>query len=94
MGGLLTTLVGWLLRGVVLKFIALAVITSLILVLWPIIKELVGPYVNFAGINAALGGLPSGVWYFLSMFRVDLGLPLVVGAHVARFIVRRIPGVG
>lgn len=94
MGAIISQAVAYLLRGVVGQFVAMTVIAGLIVVMWPLVKELVGPFVNFAAIDSALAGLPAGVWYFLAWARVDLALPLTTGALVTRFIVRRLPVVG
>lgn len=34
------------------------------------------------------------VWFFASMGQFDVGVPMVVGAYVARFALRRIPFIG
>lgn len=84
----------FLLRQVVVKFVMIMAIAAAVMLLWPIIKELADTFLNFSAIDSALGGLPSGVWYFMQLARVDIGLPMVFGAYVTRFIIRRIPVVG
>ena len=91
---ILTSALTWIFREIVVKFLVFAAILALILLLWPIVKTIADPFVNFDAINNALGGMPAGVWYFLSLFRIDIGLPMVVSAFVARFVIRRIPVVG
>ena len=46
------------------------------------------------GVSSAFAGIPSGVWYFIDLFRVDLGVPAVCGAFLSRFIIRRLPIIG
>jgi hypothetical protein len=45
-------------------------------------------------ITNALAGLPAGVWYFLELMRIDIGLPSVISAWATRFVIRRIPLIG
>jgi hypothetical protein len=34
------------------------------------------------------------VWYFLDLFNVTAGIPLLLSAWVTRFIIRRMPVIG
>ncbi len=45
-------------------------------------------------LSAALGGVPGDVWYFLDLFNVSAGIPILLSAWVTRFIIRRIPVIG
>jgi Protein of unknown function (DUF2523) len=47
-----------------------------------------------SAITNALGGLPAGIWYFLELMRIDIGLPSVISAWATRFVIRRIPIIG
>lgn len=38
--------------------------------------------------------LPSGILYFLNLFNVELGLPIILSAHFTAFAIRRIPFFG
>lgn len=38
--------------------------------------------------------MPAGVAFFASAFEIPFGLSLLVGAYIARFILRRIPVIG
>lgn len=38
--------------------------------------------------------IPSGVAFFASAFEIPFGLSVVVSAYIARFVLRRIPGIG
>ena len=40
------------------------------------------------------GGIDSGILYFMSVAELGFGVPLVIGAYVARFLLRRIPFIG
>lgn len=47
-----------------------------------------------SSLNSTLGAIPASVWYFLDMFAIPYGISVLLSAYVARFIVRRIPGIG
>ncbi len=47
-----------------------------------------------ADLTTALGGVPADVWYFIDLFNVSAGIPLLLSAWVTRFIIRRIPVIG
>lgn len=36
----------------------------------------------------------SGLSYFLELGQINIGLPLVIGAYIARFLIRRLPFIG
>jgi hypothetical protein len=92
----LRTVLGFLLRSVVVKFVTF-------FALFFIVKELVNVLVSsnlYPGatqastLSSALSGLPESVWYFLDLFSVSTGLSTVVSAYATRFIIRRIPVIG
>lgn len=56
--------------------------------------ESLTPPLTSADITAALNGVGGDVLFFLTMFEFKYGLTAVFGAYVARFILRRIPGIG
>lgn len=41
-----------------------------------------------------LGGIPSGVSYFLGFFEFAFGLSVIGSAYLVRFLIRRIPIIG
>lgn len=47
-----------------------------------------------AALNARLGLLPSSAIYLADIFALQEGIILVIGALIARFILRRIPIIG
>ena len=49
---------------------------------------------NASALSATLGGIPATVWYFLDLFNVSAGIPLLLSAYVTRFIIRRMPVIG
>ena len=90
----LWTLVSWVFRQVVLKFLVMGVIFVVVAELTPLVIEYLGAFVSPGGLTAAFSGIPAGVWYFLDFFALDYGLPLLISAHVSRFLIRRIPFIG
>tara|TARA_R110000737_G_C14590067_1_gene487349 strand:+ start:34 stop:330 length:297 start_codon:yes stop_codon:yes gene_type:complete len=45
-------------------------------------------------LNLQTVNMPSGVAFFVAPFEVEFGIGIIVGAYIARFIVRRIPLIG
>jgi hypothetical protein len=39
-------------------------------------------------------GLNAGVWWVLDLFNLSYGVPLLISAYVARFLIRRLPVIG
>ena len=86
-------LLGWFLRGVVLKFIVLTMLYYV--VTW--IAETVLSQLDISpvtGLQTLLNGLPSGLLYLMGVFRFDVGLPLILGAMLTSFHIRRLPIIG
>lgn len=83
----------WLFRAVVVKFLVFSV---LFLVVSEVIPLVIGVFLpsGDGGLAAAFSGLPSGVWWMLDLFRLDIGAPALVSAWAGRFIIRRLPFVG
>lgn len=89
----LNAVLAFVLRSVIVKF-------ATFFALFFITTEFVGVLVS-AGIlpkanalGSALGGIPASVWYFLELFNVSTGIPLILSAYATRFIIRRIPVIG
>lgn len=92
----LNTILGFVFRSVVVKFVVF-------FALFFIVKELVNVLVSSnlypgatqaSALSSALSGIPGSVWYFLDLFSVSTGLSTVVSAYATRFIIRRIPVIG
>ncbi|MDQ1921572.1 DUF2523 family protein [Massilia pseudoviolaceinigra] len=87
----LNTVLGFVVRTVLIKFVAFSVLfmitTGLMSVLVPLLP-------TGAALSSTLGGIPSGAWYFLDLFNVGAAIPLVLAACCTRFIIRRIPVIG
>lgn len=82
---------GFLLRSVLVKF---ATFFALFFITTEFIAILANLLPSSTSLSGALGGIPSSVWFFLDLFNLTLGLPLVLSAWATRFIIRRIPVIG
>ena len=91
---ILAPLVSWIFRGVVVKFVILTAIYAVMAVLIPAAISLISPSISSAGLTSAFGGLDSSVWFYLDFFQLGFGLPLILSAAVARFLIRRLPFIG
>lgn len=87
----LNVILGFVFRSVIVKFVLFFglffVTTEFISILSPLLP-------NSSSLTGALGGIPAGVWYFLDLFNLSAGLPLLMSAWATRFIIRRIPLIG
>ncbi len=45
-------------------------------------------------LSRAFGTIGGDVWYFLNLFNLRAGLPLILSAWVTRFVIRRLPIIG
>lgn len=48
----------------------------------------------FNDAKSALSGIPSEIGYFIEPFNFGAGLSIIIGAYLARFLIRRIPVIG
>jgi hypothetical protein len=94
MQALLWPIISWLLRTVVIKFVVLAGIVGAVSFLVPIAINYIGNFTSTTGLTAAFAALPDGVQFMALYFRIDYGLPLLISATVARFLIRRLPVIG
>ncbi len=84
---------GWLVRGVVIKFVILSAIAYVIA--W--IAEAVLSQLDISSLTnmeTNFNSLGSGILYFLGVFRMDIGIPLILGAMLTAFLIRRLPIIG
>lgn len=88
-----TKVLSWLFSAVVLKFLIFGIVFLSITEVLPLIITLLMPEQS-TNIGSLLSNVPSEVAYFLSFFKVDVGVKLMLSAYLARFIVRRIPFLG
>ena len=93
-GAVLWTVITWLFRTVVLQFVVMGIVLIVVTQLMPVVIGYVTSFVSPDGLTNVFGNLDPGVWFFLDFFALDVGLPLVISAYVARFLIRRIPFIG
>lgn len=91
---ILAPLVSWIFRGVVVKFVILTGIFAVMAIVIPAAISLLAPHIGVTSLTNSFAGIDSGVWWFLDMFALDYGLPLLISAGVARFLIRRLPVIG
>lgn len=82
---------GFVFRSLIVKFV---LFFGLFFITTEFISVIGGLLPTGASLSGALGGIPAGVWYFLDLFNVSLGIPLLLSAWVTRFTIRRIPIIG
>lgn len=84
----------WFFRTVVIKFLVLGAVCVAVSFLVPYVVKFLGDFVDPSGIGAVFSMVDSGVWWFADAFALDFGIPLLISAHVARFLIRRLPVIG
>lgn len=94
MGKLLSQLLGFIFKKSVPKFFLFFALFYLVSEFVPVLVEIIGGRELLTNLSSAIGNIPSGVAYFLSPFRLDIGVKVVVTAYITRFIIRRIPLMG
>lgn len=90
---LFSSLISWVFRLSVIKFV---VFGALALLLAPLMELLLGlvDSTGLSGIPSLVAALPADLRFYLGVFRFDVGLPLIVAAVLVKFFIRRLPVVG
>ncbi len=89
----LNYLLQFILKGSIIKFV-------LFTALYYIVSELGSLAMNkidksgLSSIGSLVSGLPSDVLFFMGVFRLEVGLPMIIAAFVVRFAIRRLPIIG
>lgn len=92
--GVIFAALGWLVKGTVVKAVAATAIFGVVALLVPFATNLLLPFITTTVLDQAFANTSSSVWYFLDLFRLDYGLPLLISAAVTKFLIRRIPLIG
>ena len=90
----LWALLTWIFRAIVIQFLVMGVCLVLVTQLMPAVINYVAPFVGLSGLNGVFSGLSPAVWFIMDFFAFSYGLPLVISAFIARFLIRRIPFIG
>ncbi len=91
---ILFIVVGWLVREVVVKFLVIAAVYALLVLLIPMAIEQVTPYISTGNLTSLFAQVPDSIYFFFYFLRIDFGLPLCIAASIARFLIRRLPVIG
>jgi hypothetical protein len=81
----------WVFKSVLIKFVAFF---ALFYVGTAFVAYLVPKLPGASGLVQAFTAIPPGIWWFMDLFRVPLGVQLCLSAYVTRFAIRRIPVIG
>ncbi len=92
--GIFQPVIAFLLQHVVIKFGVFAALIAVLSVLMPMAMARVAPWVSSSAFTSAFAALPAGVWYWIDLFQLGTGLPIILAAYVARFVIRRLPVIG
>lgn len=84
----------WVFRTVLIKFVVVAVVMVGIGIAIPIIAGYIAQFAGASSLTQVFSGIPAGVWWWMDIFRLDYGVPLLISSHVAAFVIRRLPVVG
>jgi hypothetical protein len=91
---ILAPVLGWIFREIVVKFIIFSALYMLVAFLVPYVVGFILPFISGGDLTSAFSVVSPGVWFFLDFFRLDFGLPLLISAVIARFLIRRLPVIG
>ena len=94
MQAILYTVVVWVLRQVVVKFVVIGAVYALLVILVPMVVGYVAPFIGTGSLNSLFAAVPDSVYFFFYFFRLDVGLPLTISALIAGFLIRRLPLIG
>ena len=84
---------GFLLRGVVIKFVILSAIFYVISYLATSVLTSFD-ITPLTGLQLPVDSMPNGLLWFMFVMKLDFGVPLVLGAYLTRFLIRRLPFIG
>ncbi|MDE8035765.1 DUF2523 family protein [Actinobacillus equuli subsp. equuli] len=76
---------------VVVKFFVFAIIFIVVSEVVPILFEVFLPK---GELKAYFDSIPVEAAFFLSVFKIDVGIKMIFSAYVTRFMIRRIPFIG
>lgn len=89
----LNAFLGFIFKTVIIKFVVFFTLFFVVQELTAVLVSNLLPSGD-GGLTGALGGLSSGMWYFLDLMAFSVGFPMVLSAWVTGFIIRRLPVIG
>lgn len=93
LASLVSSVVSFVFSEIVIKFTVLLAVFLLVTLLFPFVISFLSPFTG-ANFLSAFSSIPAHVWFFIDFFALDVGLPILISAHVSRFLIRRLPLIG
>ncbi len=84
----------WLLGEVTYKAVMLGVLYFIVSWLMPLVWSYCAPFMGVDSLTGLFNAIPDSVFFFMLGLRMDIGVPLIISAYIARFLIRRLPVVG
>jgi Protein of unknown function (DUF2523) len=84
----------WLIGASQVKFIGFTMLFAFMNYFIDTVTALLNDVISITGLTSAFSLLPPSIWYFLNLFNLTYGIPLIIGAYITRFLIRRIPVIG
>ncbi|WP_417794766.1 DUF2523 family protein [Terasakiella pusilla] len=85
--------VNWIFRAVVVKFVMFTALGAVLLVVIQIGEQLLD-LSGVTQIGETLGSLPADIGYYMGVFQLQVGIPMILTAALVRFTIRRLPIIG
>lgn len=86
-------LLDFVLKGSIIKFVLFSGLYYVVSELGSLVMSKIDKS-GLSSISSLVTGLPQDVLYFMGVFRLEVGLPMIIAAFVIRFGIRRIPIIG
>lgn len=86
-------LVNWVFRLSIVKFVVFGALALVLAPLMELIMSLIDA-TGLADIQGLFDVLPEGILFYLVVFKLDIGLPMLMAAMLVKFFIRRLPIVG
>ncbi|MBV7267562.1 DUF2523 family protein [Erythrobacter ani] len=84
----------WLISYVLGKALFVTIFAGLLAIIWTYALDFVGGAVDLQGAGDGISSLPADMLFFLLVLRIDIGMPILLGAWIVRFSIRRLPVIG
>lgn len=94
MPAILAAFASFLLSAAVVKFVTITAIFGVLAVLVPVLVGYLGEWINTQALNSSFASFTPAVWWFVDLFQLGFGLPLLISAACTRFLIRRLPVIG